>query len=316
MTALTCFDLPQRTVLEVRGEDRVRWLNGMVSNEVSDLAGAQNGCRAALLSRQGRVLADLHVLVLEDRIWLELEASFLGPIRDQLERYIIADDVTLTDLSASWRRVSLEGEGAEAALASLGPLPEARYSGTEIRLAGQVCVAARYGFGSGEGVQFFIPVEPPAVEEAFREAMAGLDPAPLVGDAESFEVMRVLAGVPRLGAELDDSVLPDEAGLADAISTTKGCYTGQEVIARLRSRGRIKHQLVGLVFDGSVQVGDKLENSEKAVGEVTSVVRSESHGLIGLGFVKIEESEPGTALSANGAPAKVVELPFPDGLAA
>lgn len=309
MSPPTLFSLPQRSVIEVRGADRSRWLNGMISNEISDLQGEKNGCPAVLLSRQGRVIADLHVLVLPDCIWLELESDFTESVIKELDRYIIADRVELQNLARRISRYCIEGEEAIELIrrVSKGSISEHRYAGSEVQFEGLTSIVANYELGSPSGVQIFLPSENAA---EFEELLFSSEKTLVKGTAEAFEVSRVIAGRPRLGAELDETVLPDEANLGDAISTTKGCYIGQEVIARLRSRGKIKHQLVGLLFDEHVSSDSSLTSFGKKVGEVTSVVFVEGLGVAGLGFVQVEQSDPGTQLKVGKINVKVVSLPM------
>ncbi len=130
-------------------------------------------------------------------------------------------------------------------------------------------------------------------------------------DAAELERLRVEAGTPWPGRELDESVLPAEARLDErAVAVQKGCYTGQEVVARMRSRGRVGHLLVGLRLAREVAPKTALEGEHGSVGAVTSVVRSERFGAIGLGFVKAELARPGVSLTAGGVAAEVAELPF------
>ncbi|NNL86508.1 MAG: folate-binding protein YgfZ [Myxococcales bacterium] len=303
------YPLAHRGIVGVSGADRVRWLNGMVTQEVGDLGGEQNVRRALLLSRQGRVLADFHVIGWEDELWLELEASHVESVIEHLERYIIADDVVLRDLRGSYARFALEGEAIRDALRDTSDraLPASEQSAVRVCLDDVSCAVAGYRFGVREQLQF--SVDPGAADRLFEVVSAAV-PNLAVGDATDWERLRVEAGTPRLGFELDESVLPDEAGLGDAVSTTKGCYTGQEVVARLRSRGTIKHRLVGLRFDGKAAVGDKLVAEGRTVGEVTSVVRSPEHGAIGLGFVNADKSTPGERLDAPDGAAEVATVPF------
>ncbi len=304
-----------RGLIEVRGEDRVRWLNGMLSNDVAvlDPAGPRSGCYALLLSRQGRILADLHVMARPERLLLELEGAAVGDTLASLEKFVIADDVELADVGERFVHLALEGPQAPALAAeALGtPLAALEADAVEERTAcGVPVLRAAYGLAGPEGLQLFAPAEGgEAVVAALAEAAGRLGIAE--ADAEAFEVRRIEGGAPRLGHDLDDSVLPDEAGLARAVSTTKGCYTGQEVVARLRSRGRVNHQLVGLRFErDGVAPGAPLQADGSSSGEVTSVTRSPRFGAIGLGFVKSEHAGAGTRLDAGGIPARVAPLPF------
>ncbi len=313
MSTTRLFDLPGRGVIAVRGSERVRWLDGMLTNDIPALeaAGPGSGCPALLLTHQGRVVADPHVLRLDDELWLEVERSAIAPMIERLDKLIIADDVALEDISNTLARMALEGPEAAAWLGVEG-VAQDHWVACEV--AGVAIRAAAYAFTGGPGLQLFVPA---ASAEAVRAALlaAGAEP----GDESLFERLRIEAGTPWLGRELDESVLPAEARLDSAISTTKGCYTGQEVVARLRSRDRRNHLLVGLRFAGDAPPapGSKLVpggagDSAKAVGEVTSTVASPAFGAIGLAFVRSEHAEAGTELETQGAAATVAALPFAD----
>jgi folate-binding protein YgfZ len=309
------FVLGARGLVEVRGADRVRWLNGMLSNDVAAAAarGPGAGCHALLLTREGRIVADFHVLVRGDAVWLETDAAAVAGSIARLEKYVIADDVKLADRSDAFARFAVEGPGAERVLAEIAREgPPAPDGCVDLAIAGAPVVAASFSLTGGPGFQLFVAR---GREDAVRAELLGLGAAHgLVPAGEAvLECLRVEAGVPRLGRELDESVLPDEARLERAVSTTKGCYTGQEVVARMRSRGRVSHLLVGLRCAGeappepraSVEDGDG-----RRVGEVTSSVLSPRFGAIALAYVKRPASAPGTRLRVAGGPAEVVPLPF------
>jgi len=312
------FALGERGVLEVTGGDRARWLNGMLSNEVADLTGLpdHSGCYALLLSPKGRIVADLHVLARGDRYWLELDGAHLAAVRMRLERYIIADDVALDDVSDRWARLGIEGPASRGIVEKacgerVALAPEC---GGEFRIADAAVVIAAYGWSGETAFQLFVPREAePRVVAALREAGGA---ALTLCDDATLEVLRIEAGVPRLGAELDEDVFPAEAGLlARAVSLTKGCFTGQEIVARLESRGNVNHRLVGLRFDGGPPaVGASLANAEgREIGEVTSVGISEALGPIGLGYVRLPFDAPETPLRAETEGARVAALPLLDG---
>ncbi len=305
----TWYPLPHRGVIAIRGGDRVRWLNGMITNEVADLGDEQNVRRALLLSRQGRVLADFYVIAWEEALWLELEAEHIPAVIEHLDRYIIADDVELTDCRADFARAALAGAKARDAVARVadGSLPDDPGHAKKLAVGGVDAVVAAYTFGVRDELQFFVaPGDAPRLAEVLGEVLPGLEH----GDVGSWDVARIEAGTPRLGFELDDTVLPDEAGLGDAVSTTKGCYTGQEVIARLRSRGTLKHRLVGLRFASKAKLGDPLSAEGKQIGEVTSATESPGQGFIGLGYVKAEHGAPGEELDSPGGRVEVAAVPF------
>jgi folate-binding protein YgfZ len=311
-----------RGLIEVRGGDRVRWLNGMISNDVAALAPGPetSGCYALLLTRPGRIVADFHVLVRPECFWLETARGAVPGALEALEKFIVADDVELIDRSATTLRLGLEGPNSTARItAATGEALDLRLDASaEIEIAGVSAFIAAYGFGGGPALQIFIQdfkaIKKEKLDGFFRalEASGG----PLL-DAETLEILRIEGGVPSFGNELGEDVLPAEARLERAISTTKGCYTGQEVVERMRSRGRVGHLLVGLACEvappapGSA-LHELASDSEKRVGEVTSSCHSKTAGPIALAFVRFAHSAPGTALAVAGQRVEVVDLPFVD----
>jgi tRNA-modifying protein YgfZ len=316
------FALPERGLLCVRGADRVRWTNGMVSNDVASLAPGpdRSGCHALLLTAQGRIVADLHVLAREDELWLELAGDVLPDVAKRLERYVIADDVRLSDESAHWCRFALEGPHAPELLARAvgAPIAIARDSGADVVIAGAPAVACAWGWSGEAAYQLFVPTS--AAETVERAIAAAAREGELEsGDAETLEVLRIEAGTPRQGRELDEDVLPAEAGLVGrAVSTTKGCYTGQEIVARMESRGSASHRLVGLHCDAAdadpPRVGAAVQADDQTIGAVTSACRS-SIGAIALGYLRSAHAAPGTAVDISGVRAHVAALPFVPGRA-
>ncbi len=292
-----------RGLVEVRGSDAGRWLDGMVTNETIALSPG-GGCYAALLTPKGRIVADLHVLAREDGYWLDTSAWAVPNLLQRLERYIVADDVKLTDRTADFGRFSLEGPEATSLL-GVPDVPVESWVTTQV--CGVESVAARFGFSGETAWQLFIP-------GGRLDDVASALGVPVASN-EALEILRIEAGIPLLGAELDEEVLPDEAGLDSAISRSKGCYTGQEIVARLHSRGAVNHRLVGLRFEGEQAPNrdSPLVAGERTTGEVTSACLSPSLGPIGLGFVRVEHAEPGTRLEcagpSRGIHATVVELP-------
>lgn len=306
------FELPGRGVLAVRGGDRVRWANGMLSNDVAALedSGPGAGCYALLLTAQGRIVADLHVLLREDELWLETERAEIPEVIARLEKFVIADDVALLDRSAELARLAVEGPAAPAILETLagGPLPPDAWR--EVDPADGGFALAAYALAGGEGFQVFAH---PARAQAVRARLlaAGNASGLVEAGAETLRVLRIEAGVPWLGEDLDETVLPDEAGLGDAVSTTKGCFTGQEVVARMRSRGRISHRLVGLRGgDEVLRPGAPVSIGGQRVGEVTSAIRSPAAGAIALAYLRVPHDAEGTLVEVEGTRAEVSHLPF------
>jgi len=299
-----------RALLEVTGGDRVRWLQGQVSNDVASLAPGA-GCYATVLTIKGRIVADLHVLARESCFWLETGAAALEAVCQRLERYIVADDVVLADASERFARLALEGARAPEVLAALDVARPPGDGAVAAKIAGCDVVVWAFGFTNEPGFQLLAA---PGDEATVRTALrAAGEPCGLVeADAATLEILRVESGVPALGSELDEEVFPAEARLARAISTTKGCYTGQEIVERIRSRGAVNYLLVGLRFEGEPPApGTELRGEGgKRVGEVTSVARSPEAGAIGLGYLRRELEAPGTEVEAGGVVARVAALPF------
>ena len=296
-----------RGVVEVVGGDARRWLDGMLTNDVTKIAAesAANGCYAALLTQKGRIVADLHVLARREGFWLETAARVVPDLVARLRRYIVADDVQLEP--RAFARLAVEGPGATSVVAraaqvgadGLAAVPADGW--TTVSLSGVETVAARFGWSGEDAWQLFVPggeggeaAAVSALREAGRTEL-------VLASFEALEVLRIEAGLPAIGAELSEEVFPDEARLEAAISRKKGCYTGQEIVARLYSRGAVNHLLVSLRFESALppRPGSPLRADDRATGEVTSSCVSPSAGAIGLGYVRREHAEPGTRLQCG-----------------
>lgn len=312
------FRLTHRGLVSVEGRDRVRWLNGMVSNDVAALEPGpdRSGCYALLLTQQGRIVADLQILLRADSLWLETEAEAVGPLIERLEKFIVADAVELADRTADFTRLALEGPEAPAILKrSLGPMGEALGLApdacADLRIADWPVVVAATGWSGEKAFQLFVAAEG---QEPVTQALlaAGADAGLVRAGLEVLEILRIEAGRPRLGLDLDESVLPAEARLERAISTQKGCYTGQEIVARLASQGQVGHWLVGLEAEGSAPLSVEAEVTagDRRVGEVTSACVSPIAGSIGLAYVRRGFDRPGTELAVEARRVRVASLPW------
>jgi folate-binding protein YgfZ len=310
--AAVLFDMSERGAIAVTGDDCERWLGGMVSNDVAALSDdpARSGCYAALLTPQGRIVSDLHVLRRGDAYWLETRRDAVARVIERLERYVIADDVTLRDASDDHDRLALEGARAREVLAAAvgRELAVAPQCVEDVEIAGHAVAVAAFGWSGEDAYQLFVPRGGgDDVARMLRDGHGAIE-----GSAQLLEVMRIESGVPALGVELAEDTLPDEARIGHAISERKGCYTGQEVIARLRSRGGVKHRLVGLRGRGLPAPGARIERDDgRRTGELTSRATSElAGGEIALGFVGRDDAEPGTRLRCEGCELVVASLPF------
>ncbi len=289
------FDLSERLKLRVTGNDRVRFLNGQVTNDVRK-ANAHLSMPACVLNAKGKVDAFIFIGAGLDELWLDAEAAQRETLGPRLERYLIADDVTIEDVTEKFALFHVTGE-----------TPPVLPNDAEWRRGKRFGVA---------GWDLFVPA---AEHDALLKLLAAHD---TLCDAEDAERRRIEEGIPRWGHELNNQIIPVEANLeSDAIDYAKGCYIGQEVISRMKMSGQTNKRLCGLVAlpDAPLSAGMRLttmRGEEKEVGWITSATRSDRLGQeIALGFVKRGWNELGTRLSARkGTEAtksvEVTELPF------
>jgi folate-binding protein YgfZ len=283
-------DRAGRGRLALTGADRRTFLHGQITSDVEGLEPG-HGQYAALLTHKGKMLTDLRVLDLGDELLLSCERTGLQELFNMIRRYKL-EMGELSLIGPDARRV--------AGAAELGP-EEHDNLRTEIGGHAVVLVATDLG------VDVFCAADD---TDGVRAALIAAG-ATEVGEAAA-ELVRVESGRPRYGADIDESVIPQEAGLNDrAVSFTKGCYVGQETVARLFYRGKPNRHLRGLRLSAAVEPGTPLRLGEKEVGRVTSVAVSPVHGTIGLALLR-REAEPGSTLDAGDgdASAAVVELPF------
>jgi folate-binding protein YgfZ len=324
-------DRSSRGTVEVTGVDRTSFLHGLLTNDIKSLVPGR-GCYAAWLTPQGRMITDMRVLVLEERILLDVRAVDVSRIAGRLEQLVFSEDVQIHDLTNELSQTRVVGPGAPQAvteaLASLTtrPLPvtadelehwtdyqSARFLSAE----GQVLVVRDdelgviacdiYTSGRGDDV-----AAKRVWESLQQQGIATLD-------HETTETLRIEAGRPLFGIDMDEETIPLEAGIEDrAISFSKGCYVGQEVIVRVTSRGhgRVARKLVGLALDGRrvPAHGDALLAKEREIGRITSATYSPRLGApIALGYVHRDFVEPGTSVVVGRdgfATAIVTPLPF------
>lgn len=311
-------DLSFRGKLRLAGPDRVRFLQGMVTNDVKALKDGE-GCYAALLTPQGKLLADLVIYALPEAFLMDVDVRRRGILRDTLSRYLVTDEAEIQDVSEAYGFLLVQGPRATALLAEvLGePLPREEYRHIERSLEGLFVRLIRRTWDTGEdGYGLVIPWDGTvrSWEILWARGQAfGLRP---VGMA-ALETLRVEAGVPRYGIDMDEDTLALEVLSEKAISYTKGCYIGQESVARITHRGHVNRKLVGLKLGGGdvPQPGGKLFAGEKEIGWITSAVSSPSLRCpIALGYVRRGYTDPGTRLVVEGGSgsveAEVVPLPF------
>ena len=308
------FDRSDRVHLTASGPDAKAFLHRMLSNDVARLAPGQ-GCYATLLSVQGHMLADLYALQMDDHLLLETDVSAAARMREWLEKYIIADDVTVEDRSQQMAALGVEGPQAAKLLAAAGAgaLPGAELDHAWVKLGETPVLIARVSETGEEGFRLIFVVEYAQNIWDALTAVKKVVPWKPVGHA-AWNILRTEAGVPWYGVDMDERTLPPEAALETrALSYSKGCYVGQEIIERIRSRGHVNRRLTGLRLQGArPAAGAKLLREGKEVGVLTTVVESPTlGGLIALGIVRREQLEPGTRLEVEGGgAAEVAALPF------
>jgi folate-binding protein YgfZ len=299
-----------RRVLAVRGDDRVAFLQGMLSNDVNALQPGQ-GTYAALLTQQGRVVSDLRVYAEADRMLLDTVAWREDAVRDALERFIVADDVELA-AAAEQPLVGVLGPLAAAVAGeALGTtdLPRRPYEHTWISCEGArvLTVAVREC-----GVEALLFCTTPAGGAALLAACieAGAQPAGMT----AIETVRIERGVPWAGVDMDESTLLMETGCDEAISFTKGCYLGQEVVERIAARGHVNRRLVGVAFDADdpPPAATPLLAEGHEVGYVTSAVRSPAVGrAIALAMMQRKHTAAGGSVETPaGIAGTITPLPF------
>jgi glycine cleavage system T protein len=317
-TAAGLIDVSYRRKIRVTGEDRASFLQGMLSNDVAGL-GVGHGCHATFLTVQGKVVADPRVYKLRDCFLLDVEPAAAEGLMDGLERHVVADDVELRDVTRELAAVSIQGPRADQvveALAGKSGAPERDLEVHEVVVAGAEAVLVRVRETGELGYELFLPG--PRAGDAWAAIAArgkGFDLLP-VGHA-AFNVLRIEAGIPWYGMDVDDTRLVLEAGLEHAISTTKGCYLGQEVVERASARGHVNRRLIGLrILGAGVPQGGAIVRVEgKEVGAVTSAAESPALGRpIALAYVRREHLRPGTPVTveapAEPLRAEVTPLPF------
>lgn len=306
-TGIAAIDRSSRGKILVRGNDRLAFLHNMLSNSISTLIPGK-GCRAELLDERGHILGDLRVYVGAEDVRIDLEPGRADLVRATLEKYVIMDDVTLEDVSATTAHFTATGPLAGDRIAALGgEVPPERWSHRVGPLGGVGAWIARTHWASAADIDIFVPA---GDRESLRAVLEKAG-ATTISEA-AFEVLRIEAGIARQGAELDD-VIALEARLdkEGAVSFTKGCYMGQEVMARIDSRGHVNRLLVGLALGAATVPGAHIKVGGKDVGRITSAAFSPTLGkTIALGYIRREHSEPGAAVTVGDAAGVVAALPF------
>ena len=293
-------DLSGRGKIRALGEDRARLLHAMTTNDVQSLS-AGEGCYAFFLNAQGRILGDVNLFCREDYFLLDTEPETRSKLFEHIDRYIIADDVTLEDATGQLATIAVEGPQASAVLDRLGaPLPKADFA---TQIWGNRMVARVNSTGAG-GFFIFLPT---AEKADLLAALRGAG----VAEATSQEArtVRIEHGRPRYGEEITERYLVQETAQLHAVHFSKGCYLGQEIVERVRSRAQIHRVLRRLEIDlpelaeGPADLtGSKLKAGDAAAGEIASAAFSPALGkVVALAYVRTAFAEPGTEIRLAGS---------------
>src|ERR1700728_36908 len=307
------YDLGFRAKISLTGGDRVRWLNGMVTNNIRDLAEG-HGVYAFLLNPQGRILGDLYAYHRGESIVVDTDCGQLEKILATFDHYIIMDDVEVKDLSAEISALGISGPRSHEVLKSAGfavgpvqalQVQTADWHGFECTLVG----------GEDESRPAYeIWLAPDGVRPLWNALLeAGATPA----GSEALEMHRIVSGIPRYVVDIRERDLPQETEQARALNFNKGCYVGQEIVERIRSRGAVHRKFTGFLTEGLAKIatGTTIVAGEKQVGEITSTASLRAPGgekTVALGYIRREVGAPGREGTIGAARAMVVELPVTD----
>ena len=286
-------DLSSRGKLRVTGEDRVRFLHAMSTNDIANLAEGA-GLYAFFLSAQGRILADAHIYYREEALWLDTESEVSKKLFEHLNKYIIADDVLLEDWTETWTAIGLEGPESLGLASKLGASIPPKVESIKNFQSGFV---ARIAASGSDGIRFFLPeTERDRLFDQLREFEIP------EADAEAARIVRIENKRPRFGDDISERYLVQETQQLQAVHFTKGCYIGQEIVERVRSRGQVHRLLTPISIHGTVAPGSgtRLSVDGKEIGEITSAVFSPAtNQVVGFAYLRGEGLLPGAALQLN-----------------
>ncbi|MEZ5404353.1 MAG: glycine cleavage T C-terminal barrel domain-containing protein [Bryobacteraceae bacterium] len=290
-------DLGRRGIIRVTGEDRARLLHALATNHVQELEPGATSY-AFFLNAQGRILADAHILCLDGALLLDTEPENAAAVYEHIDRYIIADDAALDDQTGKVAVIAVEGPTAAAIATAMGidPVPEpGRW------VDWNTWIAARISASGGDGIRIYAP-EPERDRVIGWVAGLGIVEA---GEPE-LRVVRLENAHPRHGQDFSAAQIPHETQLLAAVSFNKGCYLGQEIVERVRSRGQVNRKLVQVMIEGKTAPAPKakIESAGAEVGEITTAAYSPAlDRVVGLAYVRLAQA--GAELQVNGASLEV-----------
>ena len=310
-------DRADRGRIVVSGSERASYLQGLLTNDIVALAAGQ-GCYTAYLTAQGRMIADLYAYELGDVLLLTLTGGVKDGVMAKLDQFIFSEDVQLGDVTGTFAQIAIVGPGAAAIVASivsgvseaaLREMPE--HGNARAAWAGGAAIVARVTDPGEAGFDLFVEH---AQGGALKAALIAAGVVEL--DETTAEAVRIESGMPLFGRDMDEETIPLEAGIESrAISFTKGCYVGQEVIIRVlhRGHGRVARKLIGLTLDGDrvPGAGAVIRSGDREIGNITSSTASPAlQRPIALAYLHRDFLEPGTAVTVGEQGAAVTALPF------
>ncbi|HSE91305.1 MAG TPA: aminomethyltransferase family protein [Candidatus Binatia bacterium] len=317
-SAVGLLDLSYHGLFQVTGPDRLSFLQGMLSNDLRALT-PYTGQYATLLTQQGKVIADVRVLCAMNSFYLDFLENLKEKILSHLNRYLVADEVEIADRCNEYGTLSIQGPQSEALLRELAgqaELPAHSLQHTMVNIDSTAICAVHASHTGETGFDLIVPIPNlPNVAQKLTETGKQFSAAWVGEDAQN--ILRVEAGIPRYGVDFTEDNLLLEVGLDHAVSFTKGCYLGQEVVERIRSRGHVNKKLVGLSLEGqeSARPEDVILSADKPIGTITSSVHSPALGRpIALGYVHRDYWKLDTRLIVKhdgiSLDARVTDLPF------
>ena len=304
------YDLGWRAKIVLTGSDRVRWLNGMITNNVRDLS-VGHGVYGFVLTPQGRIVGDLYAYNRGDSLLVDSDQEQAPKLLETFDHYIIMDDVEAANVSAKLAAIGVAGPDAAGKLRQAGfdvpalePLQFVDMAWQQVGLT-----VVRTDLTTIEAYELWLTPENVAI---IWDALVKAGATPVGSDA--LEMLRIASGIPRFGVDIRDRDLPQETEQDRALNFSKGCYIGQEIVERIRSRGNVHRKFTGFEVHGELPApGTKIQAGGKEVGEVTSAAslptNTDEH-RVALGYVRRELGSPGTKVEIEGPEATVASVPF------
>ena len=310
LTGCGVYDLGWRGKLVATGSDRIRWLNGMITNNIRDLA-LNHGNYSFLLNAQGRILGDLYAYNRSDYILIDTAAWQVAKLKETFDKFIIMDDVEITDISEKLTSIAVQGPRAKQVLHDAG-VKFAEVEPMEVQDVTWNDAGLSITRMISDVAQTYEIWLAPGVAGPLWDALVGRG-AKHIG-MQALEMFRIAAGVPRFGQDITERYLPQETAQDSALNFSKGCYVGQEIVERIRSRALLHRRLTGLVVEGPPpSAGAKVQFQGKDVGEITSattVPAGDRELTLALGYLRTEAQAPGTQVTVGEASAQVSDVPF------